>query len=105
MSDLDRAQALLDLERYEEALPIVHQVIARFRRLSKTDLRPGGPGLSDREREVLQLVARGHTDRAIGEQLFISAKTVENHVRNTLAKLHLSRRDELIRYALEHGIE
>jgi DNA-binding NarL/FixJ family response regulator len=80
-------------------------VLTEFRRLSRTDVRPGGPGLYEREREVLQLVARGHTYRAIGEQLFISAKTVENHVRNTLAKLHLSRREELIRYALEHGIE
>ena len=61
--------------------------------------------LSEREREVLQLVARGHTYRQIGEGLFISEKTVENHVRNILGKLQLSRRQELIRYALEHGIE
>ena len=42
---------------------------------------------------------------AEGERLFISPKTVENHVRNILSKLHLSKRQELIRYALEHGIE
>ena len=58
-----------------------------------------------REREVLQYVARGHTYREIGEQLFIAEKTVENHVRNILAKLHLNRKQELIRYALDHGIE
>jgi len=40
----------------------------------------------------------------IGERLFISPKTVENHVRNILAKLHLNRKQELIRYAVEHGI-
>jgi DNA-binding NarL/FixJ family response regulator len=61
--------------------------------------------LSEREREVLQYVARGHTYREIGEQLFIAEKTVENHVRNILGKLHLNRRQELVRYALEHGIE
>lgn len=61
--------------------------------------------LSGREREVLQLVARGHTYRAIGEELYISPRTVENHVRHILDKLHLSRREELMRYALEHGIE
>jgi DNA-binding NarL/FixJ family response regulator len=61
--------------------------------------------LSDREREVLQYVARGHTYREIGEQLFIAEKTVENHVRNILGKLHLNRKQELVRYALEHGIE
>lgn len=57
------------------------------------------------EHEVLQYVARGHTYREIGEQLFIADKTVENHVRNILGKLHLNRKQELIRYALDHGIE
>ena len=50
-------------------------------------------------------MAKGHTYRQIGEDLFIAEKTVENHVRNILGKLHLSRKQELIRYALEHGIE
>jgi DNA-binding NarL/FixJ family response regulator len=60
--------------------------------------------LSAREREVLGCVARGHTNREIAEELFISPKTVENHVRNTMAKLHLSRRHELIRWAVDRGI-
>jgi DNA-binding NarL/FixJ family response regulator len=77
-------------------------VLGEFRRMArKTDVSP----LSTREREVLQFVARGHTYREIGEELFIAEKTVENHVRNILAKLRLSRKHELIRYALEHGIE
>ena len=77
-------------------------VLGEFRRIS----RASAPGqtLSDREREVLSHVARGHTYREIGETLFISEKTVENHVRNILGKLHLSRKQELIRYAVEHGI-
>jgi len=78
-------------------------VLTEFRRLKKDDGPTGG--LSEREREVLQYVARGHTYKEIGEQLFISQKTVENHVRNILKKLHLSRKQELMRYALEHGIE
>ncbi len=78
-------------------------VLGEFRRLAKAS-GPVQP-LSDREREVLQYVARGHTYREIGEQLFIADKTVENHVRNILGKLHLNRRQELVRYALEHGIE
>jgi DNA-binding NarL/FixJ family response regulator len=78
-------------------------VLGEFRRMSKA----AGPtqALSEREREVLQYVARGHTYREIGEQLYIAEKTVENHVRNILGKLHLNRRQELVRYALEHGIE
>lgn len=78
-------------------------VMGEFRRLHKG--AGGAQALSEREREVLQYVARGHTYREIGEQLFIAEKTVENHVRNILGKLHLSRKQELIRYALEHGIE
>jgi DNA-binding NarL/FixJ family response regulator len=78
-------------------------VLGEFRRMAKVS-GPVQP-LSDREREVLQYVARGHTYREIGEQLFIAEKTVENHVRNILGKLHLNRKQELIRYALDHGIE
>ena len=78
-------------------------VLGEFRKMSK-DSGPMQP-LSEREREVLQHVARGHTYKEIGEELFISPKTVENHVRNILGKLHLNRKQELIRYALEHGIE
>jgi DNA-binding NarL/FixJ family response regulator len=78
-------------------------VLGEFRRLARAS--SGVQPLSDREREVLQLVARGHTYRQIGAELFIAEKTVENHVRNILGKLHLSRRQELVRYALEHGIE
>ena len=78
-------------------------VLGEFRRLAKAS-GPVQP-LSDREREVLQYVARGHTYREIGEELYIAEKTVENHVRNILGKLHLNRKQELIRYALEHGIE
>lgn len=78
-------------------------VLGEFRRLNRTG--GGAQALSEREREVLQHVARGHTYRQVGEELFIAEKTVENHVRNILGKLHLSRKQELIRYALEHGIE
>jgi len=78
-------------------------VLGEFRKLAKASA--GVPPLSDREREVLQLVARGHSYKEIGGRLFIAEKTVENHVRNILGKLHLSRRQELIRYALEHGME
>jgi DNA-binding NarL/FixJ family response regulator len=78
-------------------------VLGEFRRLAKH--ATGADPLTDREREVLQHVARGYTYREIGEQLHIAPKTVENHVRNILDKLHLNRKQELIRYAVEHGIE
>ncbi len=78
-------------------------VLGEFRRMAKT--ATGSNPLSEREREVLQLVARGHPYKQIGAELFIAEKTVENHVRNILGKLHLTRKQELIRYALDHGIE
>lgn len=78
-------------------------VLGEFRRMARE--ATGTQPLTDREREVLQHVARGYTYREVGEQLHIAPKTVENHVRNILDKLQLSRRQELIRYALEHGIE
>jgi DNA-binding NarL/FixJ family response regulator len=78
-------------------------VLGEFRRLSQE--ASGTNPLTEREREVLQHVARGYPYKQIGEQLHISPKTVENHVRNILDKLHLNRKQELIRYAVEHGIE
>jgi DNA-binding NarL/FixJ family response regulator len=78
-------------------------VLGEFRRLSKQ--ATGVDPLTEREREVLQHVARGYTYREVGETLHIAPKTVENHVRNILDKLHLNRKQELIRYAVEHGIE
>ena len=77
-------------------------VLGEFRRLAKAaDVNP----LTERERQVLQLVARGHTYKEIGGELDIAPKTAENHVRNILGKLHLSRRSDLVRYALEHGLD
>ncbi len=78
-------------------------VLGEFRRLAKQ--ATGTDPLTEREREVLQHVARGYAYREVGEALHIAPKTVENHVRNILDKLQLNRKQELIRYAVEHGIE
>jgi DNA-binding NarL/FixJ family response regulator len=77
-------------------------LLGEFRRVARN--ATGTNPLSDREREVLNLVARGYTYRQVGSELFIAEKTVENHVRNILGKLHLTRRAELIRWAADHGI-
>jgi len=60
--------------------------------------------LSERERQVLKLLAMGYTYRQIGEELFISEKTVETYASRIKKKLHISRRSELVRYALKHGL-
>jgi DNA-binding NarL/FixJ family response regulator len=77
-------------------------VLGEFRRLAKS---ASTDPLTARERQVLQLVARGHTYREIGRELGIAPKTAENHVRNILGKLQLSRRSDLVRYAVEHGLD
>jgi DNA-binding NarL/FixJ family response regulator len=60
--------------------------------------------LTEREREVLQLAAEGHTNAEIGKRLFISSRTVEVHRANMMQKLGLRNSSELIRYALRRGI-
>jgi DNA-binding NarL/FixJ family response regulator len=59
--------------------------------------------LSDREREVLRLLALGYTNQEIAKQLYISVRTAETHRAHIMRKLELSTRAELVRYAIEHG--
>jgi DNA-binding NarL/FixJ family response regulator len=70
--------------------------------------RPAGPAqprLTERETEVLRLVAKGMTYPEIATLLVLSPRTVQNHVQNTLIKLQLHNKAQLVRYALEQGIE
>jgi DNA-binding NarL/FixJ family response regulator len=60
--------------------------------------------LQGREREVLRLVVQGKTDNEIGKELFISPRTVQNHLTNIRYKTGLRRRSELTRWAVEHAI-
>lgn len=60
--------------------------------------------LSDREREVLRLLALGHTNQEIAKRLYLSVRTVETHRAHILQKLRLENRAELVRYALEQGL-
>lgn len=60
--------------------------------------------LTERERQVLSLIAEGRNNREIAEQLVISEKTVKTHVSNILNKLHLDDRTQAAIYALRHGL-
>ncbi|MHB1390055.1 MAG: response regulator [Thermoleophilia bacterium] len=64
----------------------------------------GQVSLTEREREILPLLAEGYTCREIGENLIISVKTVETHKANIMEKLHLHKRAELVHYAIRKGI-
>jgi two-component system, NarL family, response regulator NreC len=66
---------------------------------------PGPPdGLSEREVDVLRMIALGHTNAEIGEKLFLSVRTVETHRAHIQQKLRLGTRAELVRYALDHKL-
>ena len=60
--------------------------------------------LSDREREVLRLLALGHTNQEIAKQLYISVRTAETHRAHIMQKLRLGSRAELVRYAIANGV-
>ena len=76
-------------------------VLGEYRRTADDD---GAPRLTARETEVLRLVAKGLTARQAAERLGLSHRTVENHVQNTLSKLQLHNRAQLVRYAVEKGL-
>ncbi|GHH94730.1 response regulator [Streptomyces capillispiralis] len=87
-------------------------VLGEYRRLASEPAgatTAGGesdaPRLTDRETEVLRLVAKGLSYKQIAERLVISHRTVQNHVQNTLGKLQLHNRVELVRYAIERGLD
>ncbi len=83
-------------------------VLGEYRRLSdtpETSVDPETPRLTDRETEVLRLVAKGLSYKQIAERLFLSHRTVQNHVQNTLRKLQLHNRVQLVRYAIEQGLD
>jgi two-component system response regulator NreC len=66
---------------------------------------PGPPDdLSERELEVLRMIALGHTNAEIAEQLYLSIRTVESHRAHIQQKLRRSSRADLVRYALDHGL-
>ena len=83
-------------------------VLGEYRRLSE---HPDSarddtlPRLTERETEVLRLVAKGLSYKQIADRLVLSHRTVQNHVQNTLRKLQLHNRVQLVRYAIEQGLD
>jgi len=85
-------------------------VLGEFRRMLDGTAGPdagqaGDRDLTDRETEILKMVAKGMSYKQIAERLVISHRTVQNHVQNTLRKLQMHNRVELTRYAIERGLD
>ncbi|MFE1594230.1 response regulator [Nocardia sp. NPDC058705] len=83
-------------------------VLGEYRRMATAPVaadQPHRPSLTERETEVLRMVAKGLSAKQIATRLNLSHRTVENHVQATLRKLQLANRVELTRYAIEQGLE
>lgn len=104
LGDEDTAEMELDAARvaFDQLGAVPDR--ARVDDLSKTPPRPGAGGLTAREVEVLGLVARGKTNRAIAAELVISEKTVARHVSNIFTKLGVSSRAAATAYAFQHRL-
>ena len=100
----DLLQAIQQVHRGEPSLhPIIaHKVLQEMQRPSKQVPTPDP--LTDRESQVLRLVAKGLSNRQIAEQLVVTEATVRSHVSNTLSKLHLANRVQATLYALQEGL-
>ena len=80
-------------------------VLGEFRRMSSEPETPPGEQLTERETEILKMVAKGLSYKQIAERLVLSHRTVQNHVQNTLRKLQLHNRVQLTRWAIEQGLD
>jgi len=80
-------------------------VLGEFQRIADEPATDRDDTLTERETEVLKMVAKGMSYRQIADRLVLSHRTVQNHVQNTLRKLQMHNRVELTRYAIERGLD
>jgi two-component system, NarL family, response regulator DevR len=110
LKNVSRAELLKAIRNVAAGLQLLDPNTAQHARTRMTTLvngtarLPPGEELTEREREVLSLVARGYTNKQIAEDLSVTEKTARNHVSHILEKLGLSRRSEAAAYAVEHKL-
>ncbi|MDQ5825512.1 MAG: response regulator transcription factor [Chloroflexota bacterium] len=80
------------------------KVFQQFKQLSQQAQKHNPEGLTDRELEILTLIARGASNREIGEQLFLSEKTIKNYITSIFQKLHTNDRTHAAVYAIQRGL-
>ena len=106
----DQAELVLAIKAVSKGNPFFSEALANGRPATEIIVEAQGAGLAaedpltTREREVLQLIAEGHHNQAIADELFLSVKTVEAHKSNIKKKLHASTDIDLWRYAVRRGI-
>ena len=97
---VDAVREVVNGGRYVHPVLGARLVAAEAEERSEAEQDP----LSDREHEVLRLLALGHTNQEIAKMLYLSVRTVETHRSHILQKLRLSTRAELVRYAIDHDL-
>ena len=80
-------------------------VLGEFRRIAEGPADDPVDQLTERETEILKMVATGMSYKLIAQRLVLSHRTVQNHVQNTLRKLQMNNRVQLTRWAIEHGLD
>jgi len=106
LKDASPDELLNAIREVHRGEPSMHPTIARKLMLElqrTTELPPTEEPLTEREAEVLSLVAQGLTNQEIADQLYVSERTVRTHVSNILSKLHLANRTQAALYALRRG--
>ncbi len=100
-------EALEKVRRGESILDpsLLPYLFARLRKLREKERLEAFAPLTDRELQILALIAQGKSNREIAEELFLSEKTVRNYISQILEKLGLSSRTEAAAYAIRHGID
>jgi DNA-binding NarL/FixJ family response regulator len=106
IGSMELIEMLRGMDRGEAPISrsMASRILEEFARQDDTQGHDGELLLTRREREVLQWVARGASNKEIAEALVISKNTVKNHMRNILSKLHLSNRAQVMAYALRKGL-
>jgi NarL family two-component system response regulator LiaR len=107
LKDSEPADLLQAIEQVHRGEPSLHPVIASkvLQEMQRPLRHPATPDpLTDRELQVLRLVARGSSNQQIAEQLVVTEATVRSHVSNILHKLHLANRVQATLYALQEGL-
>lgn len=102
LKHLSRAELLRSIRQVASGHSLV-DTNTKKQALERLERMPGNE-LTEREREVLALVARGYTNKQIADTLYVSEKTARNHVSHILEKLGLSRRSEAAAFAVEHKL-
>jgi len=103
-ADTELLQAIRDVAKGEIYLDShLAQNLVKSMYLAQKESKHSDSVLTEREKEVLKLVALGYTNKEIGESLQVSVKTVETHKSRMMEKLRCRKRSDLVRFAIDHG--